>query len=169
MALWNLIPWTRERRELPIRHEEANPFRALWDRMDRLFEDLASGFDMMGFWDRPRARGAFVPSISVAENDDTVTVSAELPGMDDKDVEVTLTRDTLTIKGEKKVEHEDKGHRHYRYERSYGSFERHIPLPAEVETDNAKAVFSKGVLTVTLPKTPEARSSRKRIPIKTEG
>jgi HSP20 family protein len=94
-------------------------------------------------------------------------VSAELPGMDDEDIEVSLSRDVLTISGEKKQEKEEKGRDYYRAERSYGSFRRSIPLPAEVNADKVDAVFSKGVLTITLPKTAKAEG-RKRIIVKAE-
>jgi HSP20 family protein len=88
--------------------------------------------------------------------------------MNDKDIDVSLTKDSLTIKGEKKEEKEDKGKNYYRMERSFGSFTRTVPLPAEVDTEKAKADFVKGVLTVTLPKTPKAIKDTKKIPIKAE-
>jgi HSP20 family protein len=102
----------------------------------------------------------------VSETDKEIKVSAELPGMDDKDIDVSLTRDALTIKGEKKEEKEDKGKDYYKMERSYGSFTRSIPLPVEVDTDKVQATFKKGVLEITLPKTAKAIQETKKIPIK---
>jgi HSP20 family protein len=104
------------------------------------------------------------PSVEVAETDKDVRIVAELPGMDEKDVEVTVDDDVLTIRGEKKAEMEDKERRFS--ERYYGHFERRIPLPFEVEDDKAEASFANGVLTVTLPKSPKAETKTKRIAIK---
>jgi HSP20 family protein len=102
----------------------------------------------------------------VSETDKEIKVSAELPGMDEKDIDVSLTRDSLTIKGEKKQETEDKGEDYYRMERSYGSFTRSIPLPIEVDTDKVQATFKKGVLEITLPKTARAIQETRKIPVK---
>jgi HSP20 family protein len=88
--------------------------------------------------------------------------------MDEKDIEVTLNNNSLTIKGEKKMEKEDKDRDYYRMERSYGSFTRTIPLPSEIETDKAEAYFKKGVLTVKIPKSAKAIEEKKKIKIKTE-
>jgi HSP20 family protein len=103
----------------------------------------------------------------VKENDKNYQVTAELPGMDENDIEVTLDNNALTISGEKKQETEDKGQNYYRMERSYGSFQRSISLPPGIESDNIDANFNKGILTITLPKTTEAQQHTKRIPVKT--
>jgi HSP20 family protein len=94
-----------------------------------------------------------------------VVVSAELPGMDDKEIDLSLSHGVLTISGEKKQEKEQKGRNYYHMERSYGSFQRSVSLPAGVDTSKAEAVFKKGVLTVTVPKTGGAKAG-KRIAIK---
>jgi HSP20 family protein len=98
-------------------------------------------------------------------------VTAELPGMEEKDVEVVLGDNVLTIKGDKKLEHEEKEkEKGYAYsERSFGSFERRIPIDTEIVADKVDAVFKNGVLTVTLPKTPEARKHFKRVPVRGSG
>jgi len=96
-----------------------------------------------------------------------VIVTAELPGLDEKDIEISISGDALILRGEKRQEEEEKGEDYYRMERRYGSFQRVIPLPCEVQVDKAEASYRKGVLTVELPKTPEAQSARKIIPIKT--
>ncbi|MBM4041393.1 MAG: Hsp20/alpha crystallin family protein [Planctomycetes bacterium] len=164
MAIRDLVPWRRRESALPAREEGL--LAPLHREMDRLFDDFFGG---RGFWPslwegfRP---GAFVPSVDVQETDKEVRVLADLPGLDEKDVQVELTEDGLSIRGEKKSEREEKRKGYHRTERSYGSFERFIPLPGPVEGDKAKAEFKNGVLTVTLPKPPEAQASRKRIEIK---
>jgi HSP20 family protein len=159
----NLIP--AEKKSVPVRREEYNPFALLRHEMNTLFDNFFRGFELEPFKGR---FGAFSPTVDVKESDKDVTVSAELPGMGDKDIDVSLSRDSLTIKGEKKEEKEDKGKDYYRMERSYGSFTRTVPLPAEVDTDRAKAEFKKGILTVTIPKTARAIKETKKIPVKAE-
>jgi HSP20 family protein len=112
--------------------------------------------------------GAFNPHVDVTENDQEIKVVAELPGLTEKDVEVSLANDMLTISGEKKAEKEDKGENYYRLERSYGSFQRTIPLPTEVEADKVDATFKNGVLQITLPKLYPGEGVKKKISIKTK-
>lgn len=111
---------------------------------------------------------SFTPHVDVSENDKEIRISAELPGMNEKDIDITLNHDSLTIKGEKKEEKEDKGKDYYRMERSYGSFFRTIPLHVEVESDKAAASYKKGVLTVKIPKSPKAIEEKKKISVKVE-
>jgi len=104
-------------------------------------------------WNRwERAVEMCSPRIDVVDTPRALRVTAELPGMDQKNIELSVVPGALILKGEKSQETEDKGRNYYRMERSFGSFERHIPLPAPVESDDVQAVFRKGVLTVTLPK-----------------
>jgi HSP20 family protein len=152
-------------KSVPVRREEYNPFAMLRHEMNTLFDNFFSGFEIEPFEKR---FGAFSPSIDVKEDEKEIKVSAELPGMDDKDIDVSLTKDALTIKGEKKEKKEDKGKDYYRMERSYGSFSRTIALPKEIDTDKVKAEFKKGVLTVTLPKTAKAIKETKKIPVKNQ-
>jgi len=159
----NLVP--SEKKSVPVRREEYNPFSLLRQEMNKLFDNFFRGFEIEPF---TGGFGAFSPSVDVKESDKEIKISAELPGMDDKDIDVSLTKDSLTIRGEKKQEKEDKGKDYYRMERSYGSFTRTIPLPAEADTEKVKAEFRKGVLTVTLPKTPQAIKETKKIPVKAE-
>jgi HSP20 family protein len=107
----------------------------------------------------------FEPRVDVVETDQEVKVTAELPGLDAKDVDLTVSRNVLTLKGEKTQEHEEKGEGYYRSERSYGAFERSVSLPSTVKTDQADASFDKGVLTVTFPKR-EAETDKKQIAVK---
>ena len=134
-------------------------------QMNALFEN---------FWrdaDRPFARlglpiGEGMPRADVVETDDGVEISVELPGMEQKDVEVSLTGDSLTIKGEKKIEKQEEKRGYYVSERSYGSVYRSIPLPPGVDADKAEATFRNGVLTVRLPQTAEAKEKVKRVEVK---
>jgi HSP20 family protein len=103
--------------------------------------------------------------VDVTETDKEVKVCAEIPGVEAKDVDVTVENGTLTIRGEKKFEREENEKGQYRMERSYGSFERAIALPTEVDESKAKAEFKKGVLRLTLPKRAGAQSRRKKIPV----
>jgi HSP20 family protein len=102
----------------------------------------------------------------VKEEEKDFIVSAELPGMDQKDIDVTVTNDSVRISGEKKHEEEKEERGYYRRETSYGTFERVVDLPTEVDESKAEAEFSKGVLTIKLPKTEEAQAKRKKIKIR---
>ncbi len=143
----------------------ANPLGAFRQEMDKLMEGFFGGFDFHPFG---RRSVTFMPQVDVVDTEKEIKVSIELPGLDDKDVEVSLTRETLTIKGEKKEEKEEKGKDYYRSERSFGSFTRTIPLPVEIDAEKAEASFKKGVLTVTLPKTKQVISQTKKVAIKAE-
>jgi HSP20 family protein len=114
----------------------------------------------------PKSTGDLVPRLDVSETEREIKVTAELPGMDEKDVNVTLEGDVLTLKGEKKAEAEEKGKNFHRVERTYGSFQRVITLPAEVDATKVTAGFKKGVLTVTLAKSPAAQT--RKIEVKPE-
>ena len=160
MAIRDLVPWRRER--VPVRREEQDRFLSFRQEMERMFDEFFEG-GALAPWEREWT--GFAPKVDVVETDDQVKVTAELPGLDAKDVDVTVSHNTLTLKGEKKQEHEEKGEGYYRSERSYGSFQRSVPLPSTVETDKADAAFSKGVLTVTFPKTAAAKD-RKQITVK---
>lgn len=139
--------------------------------MNKLFDDFFNGFGIgpsLDWDDAGLVKGAFTPNIDVSETSKEVKLSAELPGMDEKDVTVELGDDVITIRGEKKEEHEDKGKNWYRREQSYGSFHRMIPLPASVDGAKAKAKFKRGKLTVTMPKKPEEQSGRRSIEIEAD-
>ena len=163
MAIRNLVPFGKK--DVSVKREDEHPFSLLRREMDSLFDNFFRGFDLEPFESR---MGAFSPKVDVTENDKEIKISAELPGMEEKDIDVSLQKDMLTIKGEKKEEKEDKGKDYYRMERSYGSFSRTIPLPVEVETDKVEAKFKKGVLSITLPKTAKAVSETKKIAVKVE-
>jgi len=163
MALKDLV--TFGKKDVPVRRDSDHPFALFRKEFDDLFDTFFRSFDMQPFEGRI---GAFSPKVDVTENEKEFNISAELPGMDDKDIDVSLQNDMLTIRGEKKEEKEDKGKDYYRMERSYGYFSRTIPLPVEVETDKVDAKFKKGVLTITLPKTAKAVAETKKISVKVE-
>jgi len=164
MAMKELISWKKNNDRLALRRREMDPFGELHQEIDQIF----NGF--LGDWTGrmyllDRRVGSFMPEVDVTETDKEVRVTAELPGMEEKDLEVSLIDGALTIKGEKREEHEEEKGDYYRSERQYGAFERMISLPSEVDADKAKASFKKGVLKITLPKTKEAQSNRRVIPV----
>lgn len=137
---------------------ELTTFRREMDRLfERFFGELPSLDISVVGW---------APRLDMTEAKDSVTIKAELPGLEAKDLDVSISGDTLTIKGEKRQEREERDEHHHLVERSYGAFSRVVRLPAPVASDKIKASFKNGVLTITLPKTEEAK--RKPIPIKVE-
>jgi HSP20 family protein len=168
MALTELIPWKRSGSALAPRQDLTfrpfQPFEGFRREMDRLFDGFLSDWSGRTFL-MDGQMGDFMPQIDMVETDKEVRLTAELPGMESKDVEVTFSQGVLHLKGEKRARHEEKGTDFHRTECRYGAFERAIQLPVDIDADKAKATFKSGVLTVTLPKTAEAQSSRKRIPI----
>lgn len=163
MAIRDLIPSSRGRDVAVRRGEDFNPFLTLHREMNRLFDDVFRGFDLAPFGtDRLFDRAMGWPNIEVSETDREVKVTAELPGLDEKDVQVELANGTLAIKGEKRTETEDRDRLFS--ERYYGRFERRIPVD-DVDEDKVSAAFKNGVLTVTMPKVPQAQSQVKHIAI----
>jgi HSP20 family protein len=153
----------------------ADPFRSFRAEMDRLFDRFFSGFGWPAVnrpsWMEPSH--AFetmfevaAPNVDVTEDATAYKLSAELPGLAEKDIEVSVSGGMLTVKGEKHKEKEEKDKRHWVKERSYGTFQRLFSLPDSVDADKASAQFSKGVLTITLPKKPEAQKAAKKIEVK---
>jgi len=149
----------------PVKREEDNPYAVLRRDLDSLFDNFFRGFDTEFFGSGP---GVFMPKADVRESEKEIRITIELPGMDEKDIDVSLTRDTLIIKGNKKEEQEDKGKNYHRLERSYGTFTRTIPLPVAVESEKIEANFIKGVLSIKLPKSLKAVSETKKIAVKAE-
>jgi HSP20 family protein len=140
-------------------------FTAMRDEMDRMFERFESGWPRWPTLFR-RNGEVTVPELDVRENTNSITVEAELPGVDEKDISVTLANGMLTIKGEKKQEKEEKGENYHVTERSFGSFERSIRLPDSVDEAKVEAKFDKGVLKITAAKKPEAVKAERKIDIK---
>jgi HSP20 family protein len=166
MTLGDLVPWGRKDRSLTApAHEtsyggfgEVAPFLRLHEEMNRLFDDAFRSFEPLA----GRAWSAAWPHLEVEETEGAYQVIAELPGLDEKDVEVAFSDGELVIRGEKRSDANDNGRRVS--ERFYGRFERRIALP-DIDEEKAEARFDKGVLTLTLPKSPTAQARVKRIPI----
>jgi HSP20 family protein len=166
-------PVQTEAKTPTVREEAQSPFEALRREIDRLFEDFGpvgwrmpfrrpSAFELA--W--PRLEGwQHTPAMDMVEKDDAFEISAELPGLDEKNVEIKLSGGNLTIKGEKKQETEERKKEYYLSERRYGSFQRTFRVPEGVDPDKIDASFKNGVLTVTLPKSPAAAPSEKQIAI----
>ena len=167
MQISDLIPWGRDKKKRPASESDggSNPLVSLQREINHVFEDFWDKVEN-GWNGRNEVVGMFGPSTDVTETDKSVDVSIELPGMTEKDIDISLTSDAMTIRGEKKIEHEEERKGVYMSERSYGSFYRTVPLPAGVDADKADAKFKNGVLTVSLPKTAEAQAKVKRIPVK---
>jgi HSP20 family protein len=163
MTLGELVPWGRKDRNLALQDRDTNwasqevsPFLRLHEEMNRLFDDVFRGFGAPSVWN------AQWPSLEVEETDNGYRVSADLPGMDEKDVEVSIADGVLTIRGEKKSQTEDRKRRVS--ERYYGRFERRLAL-GDVDEEKISANFSRGVLTIELPRSAQAQDRVRRIPI----
>lgn len=172
MQIRDLIPWGRGRKEavappaVPATGDES-PMLGLHRDINRVFDDFWTRFDLGPLSLRSSGGGRVGdPRTDIVDTDKAVEVSVELPGLDEKDIEITVSDDVLTIRGEKTTERENSGKGYYLHERSYGSFYRAIPLPADVVADGATAEYRKGVLTVTLPKSPEAQAQGRKIEVK---
>jgi HSP20 family protein len=165
MSVRDLIPWNRGNNQAPTiyRSEDMDPFMSLHRNVNRLFDEVFRGFDTPSVLGRMMPRNGAWPSVEFSENDKEIRVVAEVPGLEDNDVEVLLEDGVLTLRGEKKLETEDKDRQFS--ERYYGRFERRLALGREVDEDKVAATFKNGVLTVTLPKTENAQANAKRIAI----
>jgi HSP20 family protein len=162
MRIRELVPWRHREgeRQLSRPEEVRDPFEALEAQMRRHFGDFFEGFDLAPFGKSWQESG-LTPKVDVAETDDAVHVTADLPGLTENEIEVTLSDGHLHIRGEKHAEKEDKDKNYHRIERSYGSFQRSVALPAEVDSEKVDASFKNGVLTVVLPKVHMATSGKK--------
>lgn len=163
-----LMPWRRDRTETAVTRHEDNPFLDLHRRMNEVFADFFAEGGEDPFWPRglPRLRDLpSAPKVDVAETDTAVVVTADLPGLDEKNVEVTLDDRLLTIRDRREEEKNETKRSYHLIERSYGEVQRAIQLPAGIDRDQVKAAFKNGVLTVTLPKTPEAKATSRRIEV----
>lgn len=147
MSLKSLLPIGRDRGVARF----PDPFTTLQREIDRLFDDFTRGWSTSG-WPAMGRTSELMPSMDVVETDNQIEISAELPGLEEKDVQVNVADNVLTINGEKKAEKEEKDKNYRMFERSYGSFSRRLELPAGINPDNIKASLSNGVLKVTVPK-----------------
>ncbi|KAA1183559.1 Hsp20/alpha crystallin family protein [Rhizobium tropici] len=167
MSVRDLISWRRNNgNQVPsfLRDDDRDPFLSLHREVNRLFDDVFRGFGSgLPSFGKGSTFGADWPSVEISDTDKEIKVTAEVPGLEGKDIEVLLNDGVLTLKGEKRSETEDKDRQFS--ERYYGRFERRIPLGVEVKDDQVDATFKNGVLTVTLPKSEKAQSQVKRIAI----
>jgi HSP20 family protein len=168
MSVRDLIPWDRNNgSQVPnlLRDDDRGPFLSLHREVNRLFDDVLRdlGPGLPSFGNGSAFRAGW-PSVEIVEADKEIKVTAEVPGLEEKDIEVLLNDGVLTLKGEKRSESEDMDRQFS--ERYYGRFERRVPLGVEVDEDRIDATFRNGVLTVILPKTEKAQSQVKRIAIK---
>ncbi|MGD9684082.1 MAG: Hsp20/alpha crystallin family protein [Candidatus Obscuribacterales bacterium] len=155
----------QENGNLPIRRE-SSMFHSLQHEMNRLFDEFRHGLGMGQAHHPSPLAFPFHTRVDVKDTDRELIVTAEVPGVDLDDINLSLTRDGLAIKGEKREEKEEKDRGYYRSERSYGSFYRLIPLPCEVDREKVDASYKDGVLKVKLPKNAEALKSEHKIEVK---
>jgi HSP20 family protein len=163
MKIKNLLPDAVRK----VRTGNDHPFYSLQRDMNDLFDNFFRGFEMAPRGFAAGNAGSFMPSLDVKENEKEFIIKAELPGVEEKDIEVTVTNNAVTIKGEKKEEKEDKDKNYYYMERSYGSFSRIIPLDTEIESGKAQASFKNGILDIKIPKSQSAGTKGTKVSIKT--
>lgn len=165
MATKNITTQARNSKNLSARSKEEYPIVSYLQEMNRMMENFFQGFGLAPHQERP---GAFIPSMDMLDAGKEIKITAELPGMEQDDIDISITKEMLTIKGEKKEEKEEKGKGYHRTERSYGAFNRTVSLPVEVDVNKIEATFKKGILTIRLPKTEKVLREAKKVSIKSE-
>jgi HSP20 family protein len=158
----------------PVEAPERRPLEALRSRIDRLFDEFDSGMFRRSFRDAvaqfeplwKSEDGLTVPAVDIVEKETAFEITAELPGIDEKDVAVEVANGSVTIRGQKQADTEERTKDYYMSERRFGSFVRTFRIPEGVNEDGIEASFAKGVLSVTMPKTEEAQTKPKTIPVK---
>jgi HSP20 family protein len=163
-----VTPWRRQGAPQPFQSLARDPFTSFRREMDRLFEDFFAPAEGRSFTSPARGEGLVTPSLDVHETDQAYTVTAELPGIDLKDIELSLDDNVLALRGEKRSERKEEQAGLRYSERSYGRFERTIPFAAEIDPDKVEATCENGVLKITLPKNPKSRDASRRIAIRGE-
>jgi len=183
MDIKKMVPWNwfkkeqeQEVKSFPVRRSDtksrySHPLARIHDEINRLFDDFFKEFSMPGFdfyGDMtPVATGEWLkPTLDIAETDKEYTISVELPGVSEKDINLELIDDTLKISGEKKQEKEEKEKNYYSMERSYGAFQRVLSLPEDADRDNIQAAYKNGIMTIKIPRKADSESNAKRIEIK---
>lgn len=149
-----------------IRREPFFGLTSLQDRVNQLFNQAFGGFEGPGL-EQPLTTAAFLPAVDISEDEHNITLQAEIPGVTEKDLNITLDNNVLTISGERKFKEEEKKDNFHRIERRYGKFTRSFTLPVGVDPQNVNATFENGVLTVTLPKPDEFKPKQITIGVKT--
>jgi len=165
MNVRDIIPWGRGTGTVPVRYAESevSPFLSLHREMNRLFDDVFRGFDLPEPFGQVGSIGSSWPRLELADSAGAVRVTAEVPGMEENDIEVLLENGVLILRGERSSENSDAARQFS--ERFYGQFERRIPLRDEIAEDKVTASFRNGVLTIDLPKSEKAQAKAKRIAI----
>ncbi len=168
---WNLLPsrWKKDQDKTAVETMENKKdsyltprdiFQSFQETIDEFFND----FPYPEVFSKERS---FFPKIDISEGDKEIVIKADVPGIDEKDLDISISKDAVIIKGEKKYEHEEKQNNYYKKERSYGSFRRVIPLPVQIDESKVEATYKNGVVTLRLPKSSESLKHIKKIPIKT--
>ena len=165
MHIKDLMPWNWGRHSVPVRREDEERLRNLQSDINRVFEDFWHGFPAPAWTAGIGAPFETMSPVELSETDEEIEISAELPGMSEDDIDVTMSADMLKIKGQKTSERDEKRQAYHITERSYGAVHRTIPLPSGLDLDHVDATFKDGVLKVRIPKTEEARSEIKRIAV----
>ncbi len=184
MDVKKLVPWNwfkkeEEQESRPVAVRQGYPAAGVYaplaqlhQEIDRLFDTVFRGFGLGG-WplsadepSAPLAGGMLKPTLDISATDKEYTVSVEVPGVDEKDIHIELVGNTLTIRGEKRQETEEKGKNFYRKERAYGAFQRILSLPGDADQEGIEASFSKGVLTITIPRRAQEEKEGKTIEIR---
>ena len=159
----------------PARTTAPDTWQSFRSEMDRMFDRFSAGFGFPAFrrlfdvepaWRQESTFAIATPAVDVTEDETAYKITAELPGLDEKNIDLSISGDTLVLKGEKNQEREEKEKNYYLSERSYGSFQRSFLLPDGVDRDKIAADFTKGVLTITLPRTVESQKQHKKIEVK---
>jgi HSP20 family protein len=149
-----------------IRREPFFELTSLQDRVNQLFHQAFGGFEGTGL-EQPLTTATFLPPVDISEDEHNITIKAEIPGLTEKDLNITLDNNVLTISGERKFEEEDKKENFHRIERRYGRFTRSFTLPVGVDAQNVNATFENGILSITLPKREEFKPKQITIGVKT--
>ena len=178
MELKNILtPWNwfkKEEEQQVIRPQRSgrdsavsHPLMRFHNEIDQIFDQFYHGFPLFPLrWPQERSKGGVVfPQLNIVENKNAYTITVDVPGVEEKDIELTVQEGALTIRGEKQTEKEDQDNQYHRVERSYGSFQRVLSLPADAEEDKIDAKFKNGVLTITVAKNTTMTSSGRKIAI----
>ncbi|MBM9616602.1 Hsp20/alpha crystallin family protein [Desulfobulbus rhabdoformis] len=185
MELKKLAPWNWFKKEeehahaVPVQHAEkpqgvpgghTPPMLQLHRDIDNLFGQFFAGWGMprLGNWEGLSTDALLKPKVDLSGADNQYQLTVEIPGVEEKDISVDVRQNTMTIRGEKRQEKEEKEKNHYRIERSYGAFQRILSLPEDVDQDSIKAAFKNGVLTITMPRKALPASEVKQVAITSE-
>lgn len=166
MNIGSLIPWREKSHTPAMRDDFFDPFVTFRREVHRMMDDFANGFDDGGLATMSGGWKGSTPAVDIAETEKEMVITAEMPGLDEKDFEITVSGDLLTIKGEKKFEHEQKNGNGYHQERRYGVFSRSLRLPFDVKDEQIDATYQQGVLAIHVPKPADAQKAVRQIEVK---